>query len=169
MHNQGTAAKRESELVYFVASSGGHLLQLYQLRSVATESEQRWVTFARPDAETLLSDVKVYYAWHPTNRSLKNLLRNGVLAWRLLWADRPAAVVTTGAGIAVPFCWIGKLLGSKVIYIESLTRIRGYSLTGRLVYPVADVYLVQWPELANQRAKAQYGGMIVDIRQSRDS
>jgi UDP-N-acetylglucosamine:LPS N-acetylglucosamine transferase len=144
-----------------VASSGGHLLQLVQLRDQWLPEERSWVTFDMPDARSLLADeAEVIYAHHPTNRSLRNLARNLVLAFRVVHRVRPRAVVTTGAGVAVPFCYVGRLFRARVVYIESFSRITEPSLTGRLVYPVATEFFVQWPQLVRRFGKAEYRGAI---------
>ena len=64
------------------------------------------------------------YAHGPTERNIPNLIRNVGLAWKIVGRLRPKAIVTTGAGLAVPFAWVGRLRGAKVVYIESLTRIK---------------------------------------------
>jgi beta-1,4-N-acetylglucosaminyltransferase len=144
--------------VLLVASNGGHLLQLLQLANAWPHERRRWVTFDKPDARSLLAAEEVTYAHYPTNRSVKNLLRNTMLALRTIRRLRPAAVVTTGAGVAVPFCYAARLLGARVVYIESFSRISEPSLTARLVHPVAHRFFVQWPELEPRFRKAEYAG-----------
>lgn len=146
--------------VLLVASSGGHLLQLVQLLEVWPSDQRVWVAFDTADARSLLRGEQVWYAHHPTNRSVRNLLRNFVLAVRLIRKVRPRAVVTTGAGVAVPFCYVGRLFGSRVVYIESMARISQPSLTGRLVYPIATSFFVQWPELQARFRRARYEGQL---------
>jgi beta-1,4-N-acetylglucosaminyltransferase len=141
-----------------VASNGGHLLQLSQLRDNWAADERHWVTFDKPDARSMLAGESVTYAHHPTNRNIPNLLRNLRLAYRLLRRLRPRAVVTTGAGVAVPFCWLGRLMGVRVVYIESFARVNDPSLTGRLVHPVAHRFFVQWPGMLRHFPKAEYRG-----------
>ncbi len=89
-----------------------------------------------------------------------NLLRNLTLAWRLLRRIRPRVIVTTGAGVAVPFCWIGRLQGTSVVYVESLSRIDQPSLSCRLISPVASRIYGQWPEFAAAVRRARYVGGI---------
>ena len=71
---------------------------------------------------------------------------------------RPRRSSTTGAGVAVPFAWIGRLLGARVVYVESVTRIEAPSLSCRLIRPVATRVYVQWPELLQAAAGARYVG-----------
>ena len=112
-----------------VCSSGGHLLQMLELRAAWSAFERVWVTFDKSDARSLLRGERVVHAYGPTNRNIPNLLRNLRLAWRVLRDERPAAILTTGAGVAVPFAWLGRLLGIPTFYVESVTRIEGLSLS----------------------------------------
>ena len=100
------------------------------------------------------------YAHGPTNRSLKNLLRNLVFATRALRRLQPNVVLTTGAGVAVPFAWIARLHGARVVYVESFTRIDEPSLSLRLIAPVADRIYAQWPELGQVFPRARYVGNV---------
>jgi len=129
-----------------VCSSGGHLTQLMCLDSWWRDHERLWVTFGTADALTKLEGEDVVHAHHPTTRNVPNLLRNTVLAWRVLRRFRPDTVVTTGAGVAVPFFWLGRLLGARTVYLEVFDRIDSPTLTARLCRPVTDLFLVQWPE-----------------------
>lgn len=129
-----------------VCSSGGHLFQLYILKKWWIKHKRVWVTFKKQDAESLLENEEVYWSYYPTNRNLKNLIKNTFLAWRILKKEKPDIIVSTGAGVAVPFFWVGKLFKFKTIYIEVFDRIYSPTLTGRLVYPVTDVFILQWEE-----------------------
>ena len=146
--------------VLLVCSCGGHLLQLVALRDAWSGFTRAWVTFDKSDARSLLAEERVHFAHGPTNRSIKNLVRNIVVAWRVVRDVRPRVVLTTGAGIAVPFAWVARLRGAKVVYVESLARIDGPSLTYRLVAPVATQRYVQWPELARALPGARFAGNV---------
>ena len=130
-----------------ICSSGGHLAQLHCLDAWWRQHDRFWVTFDKPDARSLLVDERTYWGHHPTNRSVVNALRTAFLAIRLLFKERPDILVSNGAGLAVPFFWIGKLLfGCRTVYIEVYDRIDSPTLTGRLVRPVLDKMVVQWEE-----------------------
>jgi beta-1,4-N-acetylglucosaminyltransferase len=151
--------------VLLVCSTGGHLLQLLALREVWEATPHAWVTFDKTDARTLLRDEQVVYAFGPTNRSfgllaIRNTVRNLVLAWRVTRRLRPRVVLTTGAGVAVPFAWVGRLRRARVVYVESFTRIDEPSLSCRLIAPVADRIYGQWPELTGAVRKARYAGNV---------
>jgi len=152
--------------VLLVCSTGGHLLQLLALRGAWDGFSRVWVTFDKSDARSLLADEQVVFAHGPTNRNfgllaVKNLLLNVLAAVRLLRSVRPKVVLTTGAGVAVPFAWIGRVLGARVVYVESLTRIERPSLSCRLIAPVASRIYAQWPELPKAVPKARYVGSVV--------
>ncbi len=147
--------------VLLVASSGGHLLELLELAGEFAPDSRFWVTFDSQDARVLLAGESVEYAHSPTNRSLKNLVRNCLLAFRIIPRLRPDAVITTGAGVAVPFLYAARVLGVDTIFIESLARVNRLSLSGRLVYPIASHVLVQWPELASRYRRCRYAGAVM--------
>lgn len=144
-----------------VCSPGGHLLQLVGLSRALQEHRRVWVTLDAPDARSLLASEPVVYAHGPTNRSVVNLIRNLALAWRVVRTLRPRVVATTGAGVAVPFAWIARLHGARVVYVESLTRIDSVSLSCRMIRPVADRIYVQWPELRARIPEALYAGTVI--------
>jgi beta-1,4-N-acetylglucosaminyltransferase len=143
-----------------VCSSGGHLMQLHQLRPAWEPFARTWVTFDKSDARSLLRDERVIHAFGPTNRNVPNLLRNVRLAWRVIRRERPAALLTTGAGVAVPFAWVAKLHRIPVVYVESFTRIEGLSLSARMIAPVAARLYGQWPELAQRVPRVRFAGNL---------
>lgn len=147
--------------ISLVCSSGGHFFQLYSLKKYWEEFEHFWVTFPGRDTTSILRNEKVYWAYYPTNRNIKNLIKNIILAIKILKKKKPDVVISTGAGVSVPFIYIAKLLRIKTVYIESLTRIDGLSLSAKLVYPVVDHLIVQWPELEKRYVKAKFVGQVI--------
>lgn len=161
---QARASTRGSELL-LVCSTGGHLLQLVALEPAWRDRSRTWVTFDKSDARSLLAGEKVVYASGPTNwnfgvRAVANHLRNLRLALRVIRAERPRVVLTTGAGLAIPFAWIARFAGARVVYVESLTRVHGPSLACRAIRPIASRVYVQWPELAQTLRGARYEGNV---------
>lgn len=145
-----------------VASSGGHLFELFCLRPFWEGKDRLWVSFPTADARYLLAgEAEVHWAAYPTVRNVPNLLRNLLLAHRLLRRRRPDMILTTGAGVAAPFLWLAWLRGIPTVYVESITRITELSLTARLVKPFATRLLVQWPELVLEHPGVEYRGRIV--------
>jgi UDP-N-acetylglucosamine:LPS N-acetylglucosamine transferase len=133
---------------------------MHLLRPAWEELTRAWVTHDKEDARSILRGERVFFAYGPTTRNALNLVRNLVVAVRLLRRLRPNAVVSAGAGIAVPFAWLAWTVGAKVIYVESVTRIETPSLSCRLIRPLATRVYVQWPELAQQLPGARYVGSV---------
>ena len=146
--------------VCLVGSSGGHLTHLYMLKPFWKNKKRFWVTFEKEDARSLLNGEKVYPCYYPTNRNIKNLIRNTVVAWKVLHKEKPDLIISSGAAVSVPFFYLGKLFGSKLIYIEVFDRIDKPTLSGRLVYPIVDKFIVQWEEQKEVYKKAINLGSI---------
>ncbi len=132
--------------VMLVCSSGGHLAQLHLLRPWWQHHQRSWVTFAGAQADSLLVGETVVPAYSPTTRNIPNAVRNLRLAIGLLRAERPDVLVSDGAGVAFPFFLVAWTLGIRTVYLEVYDRISRPTLTGRLCYPLADLFLLQWPE-----------------------
>lgn len=109
---------------------------------------------------SLLKDEKMYSCYYPTNRNIKNLIRNTVLAVKVLRKEHPDLIISSGAAVSVPFFYLGKLFGAKLIYIEVFDRIDKPTLSGRLVYPITDKFIVQWEEQKKVYKKAINLGSI---------
>ena len=125
--------------ICLVGSSGGHLTHLYLLKPFWEKKERFWVTFDKEDARSILENETFYPCHYPTNRNLKNLIKNTILAFNILRKEHPDVIISSGAAVAVPFFYLGKLFGAKTVYIEVFDRIDAPTLTGKLVYPVTDL------------------------------
>lgn len=146
--------------VCLVGSSGGHLTHLYMLKPFWQDKERFWVTFDKEDARSILQGEKMYPCYYPSNRSLKALIINTVKAIKILPKEKPDLIISSGAAAAVPFFYLGKLMGAKTIYIEVFDRIDKSTFTGKLVYPVTDKFIVQWEEMKQVYPKAINLGSI---------
>lgn len=154
------ASAKNTYKVCLVGSSGGHLTHLHMLEPFWKDKDRFWVTFDKEDARSLLKDERVYHCYYPTNRNLKNLIRNTVVAWKVLRKEKPDLIISSGAAVAVPFFYLGKLFDAKLIYIEVFDRIDKPTMTGRLVYPIVDKFIVQWEEMRKVYPKAINLGSI---------
>lgn len=146
--------------VLLVSSSGGHLVQLARLRPWWESRERAWVTFPGPDSESLLTGEEVHIAYHPTTRNAVNAVRNLGLAANLLLRYKPDLVVSTGAGVAFPFFVMARALRIRTVYLEVFDRVDLPSLTGRLCYPIADLFLLQWREQQSAYKRGQVVGSV---------
>lgn len=146
--------------ICLVGSSGGHLTHLYMLQPFLKDKDHFWVTFDKEDARSLLKNEKMYPCYYPTNRSLKGLWKNTIIAWNILRKERPDLIISSGAAVAVPFFYLGKLFGAKLIYIEVFDRIDKPTMTGKIVHPIVDAFVVQWDEQKKIYKKAINLGSI---------
>lgn len=142
MQERESTARR----VLIVCSTGGHLAQMWRLKPWWEGNERAWVTFDKPDARALLEGERVYWAHHPTTRNIPNLVRNALLARRVLALEAPEIVVSSGAGVAVPFFWLSRLKRIATAYYEVYDRIDSPTVTGKLCYPFTDLFALQWDE-----------------------
>ncbi len=147
--------------VMLVASAGGHLAQLLWLEPWWRAHDRVWVTFDQPHARASLEGERVVWAHHPTNRSVGALARNLRLAHKSLARERPDVVVSTGAGVGVPFLWLARHHGARSVFIEVYDRIDGPSLTGRMVHRVVDAVVLQWEA---QRVFYPHGTLLGPVR-----
>ncbi|PRO76933.1 UDP-N-acetylglucosamine--LPS N-acetylglucosamine transferase [Lactiplantibacillus pentosus] len=127
---------------------------------ICQDKERFWVTFDKEDARSQLENERMYSCYYPTNRSLKALVKNTVLAWKVIRKERPDLIISSGAAVAVPFFYIGRLFGAKTIYIEVFDRIDKPTITGRLVYPVTNRFIVEWEDMKKVYPKAINLGSI---------
>jgi beta-1,4-N-acetylglucosaminyltransferase len=146
--------------VMLVCSGGGHLAQLYRLRPWWEQHERIWVTFSGDQAASLLSGEIVVPAFAPTTRNIPNAVRNLRLALSLIRAQRPDVIVSDGAGVGFPFFLVARARGVRTVYLEVYDRISRPTMTGRLCYPLAELFLLQWQEQAAHYPRGQVIGCL---------
>lgn len=146
----------------FVASMGGHLEEIYHLKSMEKQYDCFLVT-EKNDFQKLSLGRKTYYVPHVNRtepRFWRKFFRISKEARRIIREENPDCIISTGALIGFPFIFWGKWKKKKIIYIESFARVHTLSLTGKLVYWLADLYIVQSEEIAKKYHRAIYGGSI---------
>jgi len=144
--------------IALVCSSGGHLTELKQIIPALQNKDYFFVTMTGPDTKTMINT----YLMKDVSRNLLYFVINTFQSIKIFLKTKPDLVITTGASFAVPFCYIAKLFSKKVIYIESICRINSKSLSGKLLYPFVDLFLVQWSSsLKLWGKKARYCGAVV--------
>lgn len=159
----GELEKRSIEdmKIGLVCSQGGHMTQMMELQEAFGSHDTFWITYFSKRADVLAKLTQVYQLEN-IGASPVRLLKSLWPAWRILRREKPALLVSTGSEIALPFFYLGRLMGIKMIYVESVCRINTPSQTGKLVYPIVDQFYVQWPGLAKVYGpKARYvGGLL---------
>ncbi len=151
---------KESKIA-IVCSSGGHLTHMMMIKKVWENNERLFVTFDKQDANSQLKDEKVFHCYYPTNRNFKNLIKNTFLAWKILRKEKPDIIISSGAAIAIPFFFLGKVFfRKKCVYIEVFDRIDKGTIAGKFCYHFSDLFVVQWPEQLKVYPKAKNLGSI---------
>ena len=143
-------------------SPGGHFIEMQRLLPAFEGKDYFFVTHKYEYSQHL---DRAYFIEYREGyiRERFTWLKTMFIALRILLKERPDVVISTGGGeIAVPFCYMGKLLGAKVVFVETLARVTTRSAAGRLIYPVADLFLVQWESLLKVYGnKARYWGKVL--------
>lgn len=135
-------------------------MEVKQLSSVYETYDHFYFTFNGGVAEEMKKTTSV--------RAIPNIVRHNPLSWLIgailsfyvAIVEKPDVVITTGAGVVVFVCVFAKVLGAKLIFIESMARIERPTLTARMLYPFADLFFVQWPGLLKCFPKAKYAGRL---------
>ena len=152
--------------VLFISSTGGHLNELLQLRPLFKKYDSYLVTEKTKTTEDIKVDnIKsvnylIYGTRHRPFSYFFKAIFNIIKSIYLFIKIRPDVIVSTGAHTAVPMCYIGKLFRKKIIFIETFANMETRTLTGRMVYKIADLFIVQWESMLKLYPKAVYGGWI---------
>ena len=137
--------------VIFAASSGGHLTELLKVQELFKEYDYLLVTEMTDVTRDLKDKYNIKYVdYGPNKNKIKywwTIFKNLAKAIGIVAKFRPDTVVSTGAQVGGFFCYIGKFFGAKVIYIETMAKIKELSGTGHNVYKIADKFYVQWKSL----------------------
>ena len=155
----------KNKKVLFISSTGGHLDELLQLKPLFKKYNSYIIT-EKTKSTVQLKDKysKVNYLVYGTKdhlftyifKFIYNIIKSLILFIKI----RPKVIVTTGTHTAIPMCYIGKLFFRKIIYIETIANSKTKTLSGKLVYPIADTFIVQWESMLELYPKAIYGGWI---------
>jgi UDP-N-acetylglucosamine:LPS N-acetylglucosamine transferase len=147
--------------VCLAASAGGHITQLLKL----AECWQNYETFSVTTTDVMVDKLKVYgnvYVVGESNRQHMWLVFKVFLKCiKIVFTERPDVVISTGAAAGCMVCFLSKMLGAKVIWMDSITNVERLSLSGRMVRHIADVFLTQWPELAAKYKNVEFVGSVI--------
>ncbi|MDD5327551.1 MAG: hypothetical protein PHY02_07030 [Phycisphaerae bacterium] len=148
--------------ICLAASAGGHISQLLKLEESWRGQDTFCVTTTDVVKEKLQEKYGRVYVVGECNR--EHLFRFILVLMRsikVILSERPDVVISTGAAAGCAVCIIGKLIGAKVVWVDSITNVEKLSLSGRIVRYIADLFLVQWPELAERYSNVEYVGSVI--------
>jgi beta-1,4-N-acetylglucosaminyltransferase len=150
--------------ICLACTHGGHFRELKKIESALDGYNFFYATYSVGVQQNLQNIYEIEFRKKKSfSTSFSLYTRSIFFAIRVLLKENPDIIITTGGGeIAVPFCYIGKLFGKHIIFIETLARINEPSSGGRLVYPIANLFLVQWKKLLHAYGKkAKYWGNVL--------
>lgn len=151
-------------------AEGGHLDEILSIINAFDGNDVFFITTLAPTTEDLKKDYSVYYVrkQYNTKTMAAVYLREFILIFKLLISifqilvnEKPDLIVSTGGGCTIPLFFLGKLFRIKMVFIESLARVNKPSLTGRIVYPFSDVFLVQWENMLKFYKNGKYWGRVL--------
>ena len=152
--------------VLFISSTGGHFNELQQLSPLFEKYDYHIITEKDESTKGLKEKYgdRISYLPYGTRKKIFTYIFIYLflcfMTIYLYFKIKPKYIVTTGTHTAGPMCCLGKLFGSKIIYIETFANIHKKTVTGKLIYPIADLFIVQWEEMLKLYPKAVYGGKI---------
>ena len=147
--------------ICLVASAGGHISQLLRLADSWRDYETFCITTTQVMRDKLRDHGKVYIVGECNREHPLRVVMVMLRCIRVVLKERPDVLISTGAAAGCIMCFLGKLLGAKVIWVDSVTNVERISLSGRMVRHISDLFLVQWPELAKQYSNVEYVGVVI--------
>jgi UDP-N-acetylglucosamine:LPS N-acetylglucosamine transferase len=153
--------KRKKLRICLAASAGGHTSQLLKLTSSWNGYETLYVTTTDVVRDKLKKFGQVYVVGECNRQHPIDVVKVFFRCVRIIFKEKPDVVISTGAAAGCMLCFLGKMLGARVVWVDSITNVERISLSGRMVRSFADLFLVQWPELAQKHKNVEYVGELV--------
>lgn len=157
----GSASRVRTLKIGLVASAGGHLSELRKVAKAWSGWPTFWVTTSDVVSDSLSQGSTVYVVGECNRQHLLRVVQVLFRCLCILARERPAVIISTGAAAGCLICLLGRLWGARIVWLDSITNVERVSLSGRLVRPFADLFLVQWPELAEKYRGAEYVGTVL--------
>jgi len=151
----------KKQKICLAASAGGHLTQLLKVASCTAGHEVFVVTTSEAVRQKLAAIGRVHVVGECNREHLLRVIGVLLRCVCIIFRERPNVVLSSGAAAGCICCFLGKILGARVIWVDSITNVERMSLSGRMVRPIADLCLVQWPELAERYRGTEYVGALI--------
>ncbi len=146
--------------VIAISSGGGHWVQLLRLRSMLSEYSTTWVTVEDDYKANVPAGQEFIKITDATRWSRMDLVKMVLQVWFIVLRIRPQVIVTTGAAPGLAALQIGKFIGCKTIWIDSIANVDELSMSGRHAKRFADLWLTQWPHLARDNGPEYKGAVL---------
>jgi UDP-N-acetylglucosamine:LPS N-acetylglucosamine transferase len=157
---RGLKRKARELKICIACSPGGHMIQAKALASVYEKYNHFYFTFSCPVAKKLSKTSRIH--------TIPNIYKTNPISWitgaaasfYVVILERPDVIISTGASVVLFFCIFAKMLGAKLIFLESMAKVERPTLTARFLYPFTDLFIVQWPGLLRYFPKAKFLGRL---------
>ncbi len=157
--------------VLVILGDGGHTKQMLRLVELLGNKYNYSYLMEKED-RTSIDKIQllgpVYWVNRPRYKIPENIAFATARLLRCTWQEflvvlcaRPQVVLSMGAGVAVPIALIGRLMGAKVIHVETASRVFALSVTGKIMYRIAHLFFVQWESLLPHHPQAIYAGRLL--------
>jgi len=151
----------QSTRICLAASSGGHLSELTVLSQSWQAYDAYWVITTDVVRKQLSGRGSVYVVGECNRETPLKTMGVFLRCIRIVLHERPSVVISTGAAVGAITCWLAKLRGAKIVWIDSITNTAKLSLSGRLVRPIADLCLAQWADVAKLYNNVDFVGNVI--------
>ena len=153
--------KNKNNMICIAASAGGHMTQLLKLSDSWQGKDVFYVTTTEVLKEKLSQLGNVYVLGECNHQHPIRVIKVLCKCMQIIISQRPKIIISTGAAAGCMLCFLGKLTGAKIVWIDSITNVEKLSLSGRMVRYIADLFFVQWPHLQKKYNKVEYVGSVI--------
>lgn len=147
--------------ICLAASAGGHLTQLLKVADTFKNYEVFYVSTLDSIAKTLERKGTFYLIGECNREHPFQVMLVFFRCIKIILSKKPNVIISTGAAPGYLLCLVGKLFGAKIVWIDSIANIDRLSLSGRLILPLSDLTLSQWPEVAKKYKRVEYAGTLI--------
>ncbi|MFG0293279.1 MAG: UDP-N-acetylglucosamine--LPS N-acetylglucosamine transferase [Phycisphaerales bacterium JB065] len=155
MNEPATKPKR----ILAIASGGGHWVQLLRLRPAFEGCEVVYSSVRPAYADDVPGETFIAIPDATRWDRLKLLWMMFKVAW-LVGRVRPDVVISTGAAPGYVAIRLGRLVGARTIWLDSIANVEEVSMSGQKIGPHADLWLTQWEHLASEQGPEWKGAVI---------
>jgi len=157
----GKLHKDKKLKICLTASGGGHLTELLRLSDSWKQYETFFITTVPVVRDKLQTSGNIYIVGECNRQHPIKVLNVFLRCLRVALKERPNVVISTGAAAGCMMCFLAKFSGAKIIWLDSITNVEQISLSGRMVRYIADLFLVQWPELTKKYNNVEFIGAVI--------
>ncbi|PVU84924.1 hypothetical protein BB560_007214 [Smittium megazygosporum] len=158
--------KHKKQKALVVLGSGGHTTEMvYILKALGSNYFDK-ISYIYSIDDSLSSNFipvpRARKVGQSFSTSVFSTLYAFVFSIKAVFSEKPDIIICNGPSICVPVVFASYILKmTRTIYIESFARVKSLSLSGKILYPLSDKFVVQWKYLSEKYPKAEFRGFLV--------